>query len=140
VAGVAGLQKLTVKTIAVTIAMVSILCLGLVLAGAQLLAILYNDRIPGEQTIVSILSLNLVLYALSMSLENGLVALNRPASIFRANVIGLVVTFVSGGVLILAQGVVGAAIASVIGNCAATATKGVQFLTLCRHGAPQEVG
>jgi O-antigen/teichoic acid export membrane protein len=134
--GLPALARLTWRTAVVLTAGVSILVAGLVLAGGQLLTFVYGTNFPGQGQIVAILAFNLLMYGLSMSAENALVALNRPDAVFWANLAGLAVTFGVGGFLIGAHSVVGAAFASLIGVTTCTLGKGI-FYEMARRKSCQ---
>ena len=84
---------------------------------------------------VSILAMGVLVYGLSMTAENGLIALNRPRAVFWGNVAGLIITITAGVVLIAMNGIVGAALAALAGATAATAVKLAWIVTAFRRDA-----
>ncbi|HEY2881290.1 MAG TPA: polysaccharide biosynthesis C-terminal domain-containing protein [Pirellulales bacterium] len=131
--GIAALNRLLARTAVWVTAAVSILCLLLIFAGGAMLQLIYGHNLSGYGGIVSLLALNMLMYGLSMSAENGLVAINWPAAIFWGNVVGLIVTLTAGVFFIGAYGLIGAAVASLIGTVTGTSLKGFFYLRKYRQ-------
>jgi O-antigen/teichoic acid export membrane protein len=132
------MRRVLLRTMIAVCSVVGVLCAMLVFGGGALLAMIYNQRFEGAQQIVSVLSLNLFMYAVSMSAENGLLALGRPKAICSAHVIGLIVTMIAAVVLIKTNGVLGAAIAGVIGQTVATVWKCLLLGIIVREHTEKE--
>jgi O-antigen/teichoic acid export membrane protein len=130
--GLAALRRLTIRIGVIVTAAVSLLFVLLVVGGGTLLIATYGSKVQGQEQVITILALSMVMYALSISAENGLIALNRPQSIFWANVVGLIVVLVSGCLLIGSQGIIGAALAALVGTIAATIFKVLRFFQVSR--------
>ena len=81
----------------------------LVLFGARLLTLLYGQKLVGNELPVALLALNTLAVAAGLGVENGLIALNRPAWNFWAYFSGLMVMIVGACFLIVPYGVAGAA-------------------------------
>jgi O-antigen/teichoic acid export membrane protein len=123
-----AMLRLTLRAALLITTLMIPLMLLLFLSGGPLMALLYKNTLPGNQAIVSVGALSILLHGFSSSSENALVALHRPAEIFWANLTGLVVTVVAGCVLIPSHGVLGGTIAGVIGLFVTTVWKGRVFV------------
>jgi O-antigen/teichoic acid export membrane protein len=104
--------------------------LTLMLFGGTLVAFIYKTNYDGLQPVMIVLSINIILFALSMGPENGLMTLRRPEVVFWGNVIGLLATLGAGCLLIASYGVMGAAVTTLIGQSAALISKGYVFLSV----------
>ncbi len=111
----------------------ALLTVGLVLFGGRLLSLLYGQKLMGNELPVSILAVMMFFLAAGIGSENGLVALNRPAANFWAYLSGLIVTLTTGAILIATHGVVGAALAGLLGTISSTSVKIILFARACRQ-------
>jgi O-antigen/teichoic acid export membrane protein len=121
--GLVALQRLTIRIAIIVTAAVSALYALLILFSGTLLVAVFGAKMQGQEEIVTILAVCIVVYAMSISAENGLTALNRPALILWANVAGLMVMLVAGYFLISATGIIGAAWTATIGSIVAAGFK-----------------
>ncbi len=88
-----------------------------------MLAVFFGDKLRGQEHVVSVLALGIVMQALSISAENGLTALNRPTAIFVANAVALLISLVASCLLIGPYGVMGAAYAALMAAITVAALK-----------------
>jgi O-antigen/teichoic acid export membrane protein len=135
--GLVALRRLTFQATFTTIAIVSPLMILLIAFGGQLVATMYGPSYTGLQNIMTVLSANIVLFALNMGVENGLMTLRRPKSVFLSNSAGLVLTAAFGLALIYTYSVMGAAIVTLIGQVTTLVCKGYVFLSVTEEMAPE---
>ncbi len=133
--GLKALRQLLLRMALVLTGVVSLLCVTLIVISGKLLTLFYGAPLPGQVQVVSILAMGVLVYGLSMTAENGLIALNRPRAVFWGNVAGLAVTITAGVVLIAMNGIVGAALAALAGTTAATAVKLAWIVAAFRRDA-----
>jgi O-antigen/teichoic acid export membrane protein len=131
--GLKALRQLLLRMAFVLTGVVSLLCVTLIVISDKLLTMFYGAPLPGQVQVVSILAISMLMYGLSMTAENGLIALNRPRVVFWGNVAGLVITITAGVTLIALNGIVGAALAALAGTTAATAVKVVWIAAAFRR-------
>jgi O-antigen/teichoic acid export membrane protein len=130
--GINGLRQLTRRFTILMIVFVGSVAIVLALFGTRLVGLLYGDPLTGEQWVVPFLAIGVFVLAASLGAENGLTALCRPDRIFLANAIALPIMICCGAVLILRDGVSGAAFAALIGTLVATVLKVKMFAVSCR--------
>ncbi|HEY2826131.1 MAG TPA: polysaccharide biosynthesis C-terminal domain-containing protein [Pirellulales bacterium] len=130
--GLAALRRLTLRIAVIVTALVSLLYAVLILFGGTLLVAFFGAKLHGQEEVVSILALNMLAYAMSISAENGLTALNRPTAIFWSNASGLALIIVAGCFLIRSHGIVGAALSSLLGAIVAAGLKITWFYRATR--------
>jgi O-antigen/teichoic acid export membrane protein len=121
--GLAGLSQLTVRALAVTLSASSMLVVLLICFGGWLGVLVYGESVAGDHWVIAVLAMSITLRALGMQVENSLIAMGRPQPILWAFVVGFIVTLVAGFALIWTSGLMGAAIAFVLGNLAAAIIK-----------------
>ncbi len=134
--GLAALRKLTVRIGIIITLIVSGIYAFLLLFGGTLLAVFFGDKLRGQEHVVSVLALGIVMQALSISAENGLTALNRPTAIFVANAVALLVSLVASCLLISPYGVMGAAYAALMAAVAVAVVKIGWFARVSRASVP----
>lgn len=130
--GLPALRRLTVRIGLMVFAIVGVLYGILLVFGGTLLVAFFGAKLHGQETVVSILAFGMLAYGMAISAENGLVALNRPAAMLWANLIGLTVLIAAGCFLIPADGIVGAALASLAGSLVTAAVKIYWFYRVSR--------
>ncbi len=130
--GLAGLRKFTWGISAWVTGTLMAITVLLVLFGAKLLIFLYGQKLVGNELPVTLLALNTLAVAAGLGVENGLIALNRPASNFWAYFSGLMVMIVGACFLIMPYGVAGAAGACLMGITTSTCLRIVLFIAACR--------
>jgi O-antigen/teichoic acid export membrane protein len=117
--GKRGLRKYLTRATVLFGGAIFICSLILLSAGDFLLVAFYGDKYAGNQLLVSILSLNLLLVAIGFSFSRSLFVLEKAWVDFRINLISLLLLLVIGIWLIRSFGTTGTALGLLIGNTAA---------------------
>lgn len=138
--GLKGLRRLTSGISFWLTGALALLTVLLVLFGGRVLAMLYGQKLQGNELPVALLALNTLVLAAGIGAENGLIALNRPASNFCAYFVGQLVILAACFLLIVPYGVSGAATAALLGIIAATLVKIALFARACRQQPGRSAG
>lgn len=129
--GLVGARRLTRRAMAFMGAAILMFSLLLFLFSDTILLTLFDKAsYAGNQWLILILGVNLTFNAMHMVNEGGLWAIERPQPIFWCTLIAVLVTFVPAYPMILAFGLVGAALALVAGRLAALVVCSVVFFFL----------
>jgi O-antigen/teichoic acid export membrane protein len=128
--GPEALRRWVLKISAVISLPMSLLCLGLILWGGRLVALLYGRQYAGNSLVVAILSLNLLVAAAAFSFSRALMAIERADLDFLVNFAALFVMVTLGFWLVRAFGALGAAIGLLGANLATSAVRAGVFLRL----------
>ena len=128
--GPEALRRWVLKISAVISLPVSLLCLGLILWGGRLVALLYGRQYTGNSLVVAILALNLLVAAAAFSFSRALMAIERADLDFLVNCAALFVMVTLGFWLVRAFGPLGAAIGLFGANLATSAVRAGVFLRL----------
>jgi len=128
--GPEALRRWVLKISAVISLPVSLLCLGLILWGGRLVALLYGRQYAGNSLVVAILALNLLVAAAAFSFSRALMAIERADLDFLVNFAALFVMVTLGFWLVRAFGALGAAIGLFGANLATSAVRAGVFLRL----------
>jgi len=128
--GPKALRSFVLKTSAVLAVPVGLLCLGLIIWGGRLVALLYGRQYAGNGLLVAILSLNLLIFATTFSFSRALMAIERADLDFLVNFVALAMMVVLGIWLVRSFGTLGAGIAFLAANFATSAVRAAVFLRL----------
>jgi O-antigen/teichoic acid export membrane protein len=131
--GLSALCRLTLRATLLMTAALSLLAAGLILFSDKLLMLVYGRTVADGNWVVAILAISLLFTAQSIGVDNGLLAFGRLDTVFKSCVAGLIATLISGCFLISTHGVIGAAIATVIGQFVATTYKFALFAIVYRE-------
>ena len=128
--GLEELRSLVVKFTAVVAAIVSLFCVTIIVFGSQLVEIIYGPKYAGNGMLISILAVNILVYALSMGMQFGLWALGRADLNLRINLCRLGVTFTLGLWLVKVYGTLGVAWGLLLGSLVAIGGQYIVFIKL----------
>ncbi len=131
--GFDALRRLTLRATLLMTTALGTLAIALMVFSDRLLKLVYGAPVADGNWVVAILAISLLFTAQSIGVDNGLLAFGRLDTVFKSCVAGLVATLVSGCCLIPIHGVIGAAIATVIGQFVATTYKIALFLIVYRE-------
>jgi len=126
--GTMALNRLVLKTTALVVAPMSLLCLLMFVWGGRLLPLLYGRQYGSNGLVVAILALNLLVGAAGFSFSRGLFALDRARVDFLVNFTALFIMVTLGLWLVRAFGPLGAALGLLGANIVATAVRATAFL------------
>jgi O-antigen/teichoic acid export membrane protein len=133
--GIRALNRLVLKiTVAISVPM-SLLCVVLFIWGSRFLTLLYGRQYGGNNLVVAVLALNLLVSAVAFSFSRALFALDLARVDFLVNLMALSIMVTLGLWLVRALGPLGAAI-GLLG--ASSATSGVRATIFLR--APEQIG
>jgi O-antigen/teichoic acid export membrane protein len=138
--GYGTLRRLVFKIAAVTALPVSLLCLVMFFWGGRLLTLFYGRQYAGNDLVVTILAMNLLVVVITFSLSRALFAIERAKLDFLVNLAALFIMVTLGVWLVRAFGPLGAAFGLLGANLAASAIRAAAFLRLrslivCGQGA-----
>ncbi len=108
------------------------LCFALFLLGGPLLVLIYGSKYAGNGTVVSLLSLNLAVVTVAFPFSRALFAIERADIDFKINLIPLLALFTLGIWLVRSLGPVGAALALLVANLAASCVRWFYLTLLSR--------
>jgi O-antigen/teichoic acid export membrane protein len=128
--GPVALRRLVVKITAAIALPVTVLCLILIIWGGRLIALLYGRQYAGNNWVVAILAVNLLVSAVSFPYARALFAIDRADLDFLFNFAALFMMVALGFWLVRAYGPVGAATGLLCGNFVTTVLKAGAFLRL----------
>jgi O-antigen/teichoic acid export membrane protein len=129
-AGPAALRRLVLKITAAISLPVSLLCLVLILFGGRLISLVYGNRYAGNNKVVAILMLSVLISAPGFCFSRALYACERADLDFLANFAALFVMITLGFWLVRAFGPLGAAFGLLAGNVATSAIKAGAYLRI----------
>ena len=118
----------------------SLLCLVLIVWGGRLIALLYGRQYAGNNLVVAILAVNVLVFAASFTFSRALMAIERADLDFLANFAALFVMVALGFWLVRAFGPLGAAIGFLAANFVTSAVRAGIFLRLPGHTAVVQEG
>ncbi len=127
--GVHELRRVLWKTAGLFAMPVGAFCLLTFVAGDHLAVFFYGDQYAGVSSVIAILALSMLANSMSITIGNGLWAMERPAANFSADVCSLVATIAAATLLVQPFGVLGAALATLAGTAAGAI---VRFVALTR--------
>ena len=129
-AGPKALRRMVLKITAAIFLPVSLLCLVLIFWGGRLIVLLYGRQYAGNNLVVAILALNVLVYAAAFVFSRALMAIERADLDFLANSAALLVMVVLGFWLVRSFGTLGAAIGFFAANIITSAVRAGIFLSL----------
>ncbi|MEO8493994.1 MAG: lipopolysaccharide biosynthesis protein [Planctomycetota bacterium] len=136
--GVPGLKRVLFTSGIVFGATVGGFCLLVGLTGDFILVSLFGDDFAGTGPIALVLSLAVLANSMAIIGGNGLWALNRPQANLISDVVAIILTLSTAAVLVYSHGVMGIAIATVIGATGGAAVRGAT-LAYYLNRVPSEV-
>lgn len=114
--GTNELRSVLKKTALLFLGTIGGFCIVTAFAGGEVLGLIYGRALPGGGLILFLLSLNMLSNSLGMVAGNGLWALERPSSNFKADAAAFATTLVALAVLAPSYGAVGTVAATVVGT------------------------
>jgi O-antigen/teichoic acid export membrane protein len=126
--GPKALRRVVLKITAIIAVPVSLLSLVLCIWGGRLAGLLYGRQYTGNNLVVAILALNLLVGALAFSFSRGLFAVDRARVDFLINFAALFVMVTLGLWLVYAYGPLGAALGLLGATSASSAMRAILFL------------
>jgi len=128
--GLTALRRIVLKIIAAISLPMSILCLVLIFWGGRLVALLYGHQYAGNNTVVAILAVNLLVAAAAFSFSRALFAVERADLDFWVNFAALFLMITLGLWLVRSFGPLGAALGLLAANLSTSAVRARVFLGL----------
>ena len=118
------------------IAPMALYCLVILLAGGELLYLLYgSEDYAGHAHLLSVLTFSVLAHVAGFPAYNALISMEHPREIFQAEVLASTLTVALVWLLVGEWGLIGAAYASLIGNVVRTTGCWIAFLILAAsHG------
>jgi O-antigen/teichoic acid export membrane protein len=129
-AGPAALRRLVLKITAAISLPASLLCLTLTLCGGRLISLVYGSRYAGNNKVVAILALSVLISVPAFCFSRALYACERADLDFLANFAALFVMITLGFWLVRVFGPLGAAFGLLAGNVATSAIKAGAYLRI----------
>lgn len=117
--GTVGMRSVVNKATAFFAVTMSLFWIGMAVLGDWLLTLLFGASYAGNGTTVSLLAASQLVWALTIPVNFGLNAMERPDVAFKSLLLGLVFTFTGGIWLVSAFGPAGVAWGLLAGNCIA---------------------
>ena len=127
--GIDELRSVLGKATAVFVITLGAFCAVVFVAGEWLAVLVYGEKFAGAGPIISVLAVGMLANSLCMTAGNGLWAMEKPSANFSADVASLVLTVLAALLLVPPFGVLGAAIATLVGTGIGMV---VRWLTLSR--------
>jgi len=134
-AGPQALRSLVLKITAGISLPVSFLCLALILWGGRLITLLYGRQYAGNNRVVAVLALSVLISAPAFCFSRALYASERADLDFLASLAALFVMITLGLWLVRAFGAMGAAYGLLAGNFVTSALKAGAYLRIQPHSA-----
>jgi O-antigen/teichoic acid export membrane protein len=129
-AGSKALRRLVLRITVAICLPVSVLCLALIVWGGRLVTLLYGRQYAGDNLVVAILALIILVAVPSFSFSRALFAIERADLDFQVSLAALLVMVTTGFWLVRAFGVLGAACGLLATNFIVAAVRAVAFLRL----------
>jgi O-antigen/teichoic acid export membrane protein len=129
-AGPHALRRLVLRITTAISLPVSVLCLVLILWGGRLMSVLYGRQYAGNNRVVAILALSVLISAPAFCFSRALYAIERADLDFQVNFAALFVMVTLGVWLVRAFGPLGAAFGLLAGNFATSALKAAVYLKI----------
>jgi O-antigen/teichoic acid export membrane protein len=131
--GPRALRRLVLKITAVIALPTSLLWLVMFFWGGRLIGLLYGRQYAGNNLVVSILALNLLVTAVAFSFSRALFAIERADVDFLVNFAALFIMLTLGFWLVRALGPLGAALGLLGANLVTSVVRAAAFLRLPAH-------
>jgi O-antigen/teichoic acid export membrane protein len=128
--GPKALRRMVLKITAAIFLPVSLLCLGLILWGGRMIALLYGRQYAGNNLVVAILALNVLIFGLSFTFSRALMAIERADLDFLTNVAALFIMVTMGFGLVRTFGIFGAALGFLAAHFVTSVLRAGIFLML----------
>lgn len=128
--GTKALRRFVLKITAAIFFPVSLLCLVLIVWGGRIIALIYGRQYAGNNLVVAVLAVNVLVFAASFTFSRALMAIERADLDFLANSAALLVMVVLGFWLVRSFGILGAAIGFLAANFVTSAVRAGIFLRL----------
>jgi O-antigen/teichoic acid export membrane protein len=128
--GVDALRHVLSTAAAVFIATLGAILLVFVISGDALAVFVYGGEYSGTGPILAVLALNILVNSMGVTAGNGLWAIDRPQANFAADACNLIVTLAVALCLVGPFGVLGGAIAMLVGTAVSAA---VRLVTVGRY-------
>ena len=128
--GLPALRRVLWQTAALYATTVSSFCLVVLAAGEPMATLVYGGRYAGVGPVLTVLAFAMLANSLSITAGTGLWALDRPRASFLADGCSLLATAVVLLALIGPMGVMGAALATLVGSVAGAAVRGATLWRL----------
>jgi O-antigen/teichoic acid export membrane protein len=125
-----ALRRLVLKIAAAVSLPMSVLCLALIFWGGRIITLLYGRQYAGNNVVVTILALNLLVAAAAFSFSRALFAIERADVDFLVNFAALFIMVTLGLWLVRALGPLGAALGLLGANLVTSAVRAGAFLRL----------
>jgi len=133
--GTKALRRFVLKITAAIFFPVSLLCLVLIVWGGRIIALIYGRQYAGNNLVVAVLAVNVLVFAASFTFSRALMAIERADLDFLANSAALFVMVVLGFWLVRSFGTLGAAIGFLAANFVTSTVRAGIFLRLPGHTA-----
>ena len=133
---IARLQREVTWDLLLRVAPMALFCLVILLAGEELLYLLYgSEDYAGHAHLLSVLTFSVLAHVAGFPAYNALISMEHPREIFQAEVLAAALTVALVWLLVGEWGLLGAAYASLIGNVVRTTGCWIAFLILAAsHG------
>ena len=111
-------------------------CIGAFLFGDEALRLFYGSQYDGNRYIITVLSVSILAFALSMPAASSLLALERPDVSLKASAAGLLLTVAIASALVFPLGVLGVAWGLLSGQIGASAVRWIVFTRMAVKKPP----
>jgi O-antigen/teichoic acid export membrane protein len=138
--GPKALRRFVLKITAAIFFPVSLLCLVLMVWGGRIIALIYGRQYAGNNLVVAVLAVNVLVFAASFTFSRALMVIERADLDFLANSAALFVMVVLGFWLVRSFGTLGAAIGFLAANFVTSVVRAGIFLRLPVHTAVSSAG
>lgn len=133
--GCRGLRQFVIKITVLIALSMSFLCLVLIFWGGRLITLLYGRQYAGNNLVVAVLALNLLVTATAFSFSRALFAMERAEMDFLVNFAALFMMFIMGLWFVRALGPLGAAFGLLGASFVASTVRFWVFLKLSDRGS-----
>lgn len=128
-----ALRQEMIKSAGILMLAMGLFTFGIFLLGRHLMQVLYGVDFVVDQTVLCLLALTIFAGGPGMVADHGLRALEKPVYAFYSSLSGLIVTAILCLILAHFYGVLGAALASLLGTVASTAVRWIAFIRIFRR-------
>lgn len=136
--GVPGLKRVLFTAGIVFVVTVGGFCFVVGLSGDFILVSLFGNDFVGTGPIALVLSIAVLANSLAVLGGNGLWAINRPEANLISDVVAVVLTLATAAALVQSHGVMGIAIAAVVGGTVGAVVRGFTLATLMKRVSAEE--
>jgi O-antigen/teichoic acid export membrane protein len=135
--GLGALKTVLAKTAALFVATVGGFCLLVFVAGEPIAVLILGPEYQGIGLILSVMAVNVLVFALGIVAGMGLWALDRPAANLYADFTMALGTLTAAALLIAPLGVLGAVLAALVGTSASAGVRWITLVHIVRSGPPE---